>query len=243
MLGSLLGAAGSIFGGLLGASQASKDRAFQKKFAQNGIQWRAADARKAGIHPLAALGASTPSYTPVGDGGLGSAIAQGTAALGDAVNSGTAKKNDPVTQSQLEVNRAQTDLLKAQTVSTLANVRAGSQGAVGGKVALPNPSDKAIPFIYNGVEGKPAYVPVYDSRNGKAELLGWQVNPDFYGDALERTMPLIMNPVEQTVLTPGPSGRPVDILPRKGVSRGDRVKYKGDTYEFHPRFGWKKVVR
>lgn len=38
--------------------------AYQKEFAQSGIQWRVADAKKAGLHPLAALGANTTSYSP-----------------------------------------------------------------------------------------------------------------------------------------------------------------------------------
>lgn len=38
---------------------------YQKEYAQNGIQWRVADAKKAGLHPLYALGANTPTYTPV----------------------------------------------------------------------------------------------------------------------------------------------------------------------------------
>jgi len=36
-----------------------KNAAMQKEFAQKGIQWKAADARAAGIHPLAAMGAQT----------------------------------------------------------------------------------------------------------------------------------------------------------------------------------------
>lgn len=37
----------------------------QKEFAQHGIRWRAEDAAAAGLHPLAALGASGASYSPV----------------------------------------------------------------------------------------------------------------------------------------------------------------------------------
>ncbi|AXH77176.1 MAG: DNA pilot protein [Microviridae sp.] len=44
---------------------ARKQIEYQKEYAQNGIQWRVADAKKAGIHPLYALGANTPTYTPV----------------------------------------------------------------------------------------------------------------------------------------------------------------------------------
>lgn len=38
---------------------AAQNRAYEKDFATNSIQWKVADAKKAGIHPLAALGAST----------------------------------------------------------------------------------------------------------------------------------------------------------------------------------------
>lgn len=70
--GSAVG--GAIGGalGLIGAgqSQASAERLnqlnyeHQKEFAQNGIRWKVADAKAAGLHPLAALGASTASYSP-----------------------------------------------------------------------------------------------------------------------------------------------------------------------------------
>lgn len=44
---------------------ALKQMELQKEFAQQGIRWRVADAEAAGLHPLAALGASTPGYSPV----------------------------------------------------------------------------------------------------------------------------------------------------------------------------------
>lgn len=72
--GNLLG---GLFGGLFGKSNAKRQEKLQREFAQNGIQWKVADAKAAGIHPLAALGAQTVSYTPqaVGDFGIGSSIA------------------------------------------------------------------------------------------------------------------------------------------------------------------------
>lgn len=36
----------------------------QKEFAQNSIQWKVDDAKKAGLHPLAAIGAQSSYYTP-----------------------------------------------------------------------------------------------------------------------------------------------------------------------------------
>lgn len=71
-IGSALGIGSQIFDAYQG-KRASDDQNYyagqnvglQKQFAQYGIRWRAEDARKAGLHPLAALGASTSSFSPV----------------------------------------------------------------------------------------------------------------------------------------------------------------------------------
>lgn len=42
----------------------NKNANLQREFAQNSIQWRVNDAKRAGIHPLYALGAQGSSYTP-----------------------------------------------------------------------------------------------------------------------------------------------------------------------------------
>lgn len=81
MLGALIAAGTSLASGLLQRSDNKKaqEREYerQKEFANSGIQWKVEDAKKAGIHPLYALGASTTSYSPqsVGDTGTG-AMAQ-----------------------------------------------------------------------------------------------------------------------------------------------------------------------
>jgi len=60
MLGALLGAAGSLAGGLLSAKSqkeankvaeqnALRQEALQKEFAQSGIQWKVKDAEAAGV--------------------------------------------------------------------------------------------------------------------------------------------------------------------------------------------------
>lgn len=73
MLGEILGAAGSLIGGLFGQNKADKaakrQEELQREFAQNAIQWKVKDATAAGIHPLYALGANTTSYQPVSVGG------------------------------------------------------------------------------------------------------------------------------------------------------------------------------
>lgn len=73
--GALISAGSSLLGGLFGDSAAKKQAKLQKEFAQNGIRWRVADAKAAGIHPLYALGAQVTPYSPVsvGDGGFAQA--------------------------------------------------------------------------------------------------------------------------------------------------------------------------
>lgn len=69
---------------------------FQKEFAQNGIQWRANDARAAGIHPLAAMGAN---------------VSQGPSMAVGNSNPSPSFKPDFL---QIQNQKLQNDLLKAQ---------------------------------------------------------------------------------------------------------------------------------
>jgi hypothetical protein len=83
--GSFLGGpTGSAIGGAIGGALDTKgDRSYassvsdlsygrQKEFAQKSIQWKVADAKKAGLHPLAVLGSTTTPYTPSGQTVTGS---------------------------------------------------------------------------------------------------------------------------------------------------------------------------
>lgn len=74
-IGDIAGAVGSIVGGglgLIGSANSQQNAAAinkfnyeaQKEFAQNSIRWRVKDAKAAGLHPLAALGAQASGYTP-----------------------------------------------------------------------------------------------------------------------------------------------------------------------------------
>jgi len=86
------GWAGAIAGGIGQAFDISKDRKIAKEdhdmqmlFARHGIKMRVADATEAGIHPLAALGAQTMSYSPsrVGGGNQFERMGQN---IGDAID-------------------------------------------------------------------------------------------------------------------------------------------------------------
>lgn len=98
MLEALIGGATRLLGGFFG--QQSADRAneiaqqtaaqniaLQREFAQNAIQWKVADAQRAGIHPLYALGASTASFSPVSVGVSGaSPMAEALQGMGQDIS-------------------------------------------------------------------------------------------------------------------------------------------------------------
>lgn len=100
--GPLISAGASLASGLLGRS-AAKDAAaqnqanfqqnidLQKTFAKEGIRWKVEDAKKAGIHPLFALGAQTTSFAPQSistpaDNSVATAVANMGQDVGRAVN-------------------------------------------------------------------------------------------------------------------------------------------------------------
>src|SRR5262245_6914522 len=81
VLAAGIAAASQIAGGIMGSENTRKltheQMDMQREFAQHGIQWKVEDAKRAGIHPLYALGASTSSPSPVhvqgGDYGISAA--------------------------------------------------------------------------------------------------------------------------------------------------------------------------
>jgi len=83
MIPALISAGANLIGGFMGSKDKSKDIKMQKEFAQHGIRWKVEDAKAAGIHPLAALGAQTTSYAPVSVGG--SSMATGLASAGQDI--------------------------------------------------------------------------------------------------------------------------------------------------------------
>lgn len=82
---AIISGGSSLLGGILG-NDANEDANNanlyqQERFAKNAIQWKTADAKKAGLHPLAALGAQTSSFSPSFIGG-GSQLSQGISNAG-----------------------------------------------------------------------------------------------------------------------------------------------------------------
>lgn len=143
IVGGFLSGKGSESAGAAAAdSQTIANReniAYQKEFAQQGIRWKVADATKAGLHPLAALGANTHSFTPsvvgTGTGGKGSMLSE----MGQGIaNSVEAIQNLDVHK----LNEAQMNLIQAQTEET----KARTQAIVGQQTTThPQPPSRLLP--------------------------------------------------------------------------------------------------
>lgn len=117
--------AGSVIGGVM-SSNAQRENTemnigMQREFAQNGISWKVDDAKRAGVHPLFALGAQTHPFAPVqvGSPDYASTFSRAGQDLGRAAVSlmDNKKRDNFVSQAsvlQLENQALQNDLLRSQ---------------------------------------------------------------------------------------------------------------------------------
>lgn len=122
-IGPAISAGANIIGGIFNRNAAKDANAqtvaaqqrqmdMQEQFAKQGIRWRVNDAKKAGIHPLFALGAQVPTYTPqstsfAADNSIGNALSAAGQDVGRAINA---------TRTAGERDDAYTTSLKALTL-------------------------------------------------------------------------------------------------------------------------------
>lgn len=116
MIGSIIGGLGAIgtrIAGLSASNAAAKRQealareqiAYQKELARNQIQWRVQDAKAAGLHPLAALGVSGSSYSPVSIGGASydtSGLSQSLASMGQNIDRAVMAGKDKAAQRKAQ---------------------------------------------------------------------------------------------------------------------------------------------
>lgn len=158
MLGQIISGGMSLIGGLMGRDDAktarqlalnseAENRAMQYDFAKNGIRWRVADAKEAGVHPIYALGASTPSFSPVStnfaaDTSLPNAMAAAGQDIGRAINSTRSQDERIVAFTkaaralQLENMSLQNENLRTEIASKTARLGANQSGP-----PMPAPGD------------------------------------------------------------------------------------------------------
>lgn len=118
--GGLISGFGSLLGSGINAiiqdKANKKNYEMQKEFAQNSLQWKVEDAKKAGLHPLAAINAQTYAPTPSFVGSdVGSGVAGMSKDFGQAVSGyldekmGSDKEKD-----MLEIERMKLENQKLQ---------------------------------------------------------------------------------------------------------------------------------
>lgn len=100
--------------------QSSRDYERQKEFAKKSLGWKIKDAGKHGLHPLEAIGGNATAFQPLGT--YGSPMGEAIADVGATVARGIASKADKANaqkllDSQLDMNNAQIENIKAQTAA------------------------------------------------------------------------------------------------------------------------------
>lgn len=194
MIGSIISGIGNLASGFLGSSAAKDANAqnlqiarenmqMQEDFAQRGIRWRVRDAKAAGIHPLAALGAQTQSFSPVSfsataDTSFANAAANMGQDIGRAVNATrTAGERETAFQKSVQALTLEKGALENQLLaSQIKRLQVQSNP--------PMPAMAGAPFAEP--EGKPEGRPPLMMGGSR-----WQTNPntssmkawgDRYGD-------------------------------------------------------------
>lgn len=180
ILGSIIGAGSNLLGGLLGNKSASDAIDFQKKALKTGIQWKVEDAKKAGIHPLFALGASTsmPSavISPLGESVA--AAGQDISRAVDAVSDGSEKASTmskALASLQLERGALENEMLRSQIRRLNAPGTPPPSPDVGDTAVVPGQGDSRAPLtLLDGVTVRP--------RKSEAQA---QDLEDEYGEAAD----------------------------------------------------------
>lgn len=165
--------------------QFDRNEALQREFAQNGLAWRVQDARNAGLHPLAAIGAQGASAAPISVGGggqynvdfgrsprddTGQILGRGLSDMGQNIGRAYMASQPPEAKvltafelarqaQQLEHGSLQNEYIKLQ-IARAARPGAGDSGG-GGVMTGPQ-------VMSGQFENKPAEIPPSDPTNPAA---------------------------------------------------------------------------
>lgn len=159
IVGDVLQGVGSVMGAMSGSDTNEDNRAHAEALAQHGIRWKVADAKAAGLHPLYALGASSPmpaQATPIDFGAMGQGLSR--AASG---------------HQERELQRMNAELLQAQTRKTEMETAALASDIAMKKNALI--TSKTIPDT-----GTPGVSQTFPVGRSKPLEMGQDIGPAPY---------------------------------------------------------------
>lgn len=139
-IGAVGGLVGKLFDHQNAKKMAKQQYKQQKEFAQHGVRWRAEDAKKAGLHPLAALGMQATGYNPVS---YGSDFGSAGQDIGRAVGAGLTQEERGGMQGEM----AKLAVEKAKLENDFLRVQIGKLSAPGTPPARPGIGAAANPVI------------------------------------------------------------------------------------------------
>lgn len=168
---------------------------FQQDYVKNAMQWRAEDAKKAGFHPMAALGFSSPQYSGVSF----PSIPNDTQAIdptefGQSLNYAATKAKDRKQQAQMidlqirgleldnEFKQAQIDALKVDTLASSIASNQAWQSPANPTLNAKEPTNGLSPDMSISPTTQPL---LGAARVGNSVLL--HINPDI-SDSLTEDM-------------------------------------------------------
>lgn len=174
MFGDLLGFAGSLLGGLFGKSNADKQMEMQQQFAQQGVTWKAADARRAerqyGINPLVSMGANTLSYSPVSVGDVSEAMGNAGQSLGRAANALTDKPTrlDQLNEKLIEAKIANVNSDTVRNQAAASSMVRSVAGTPGLRVPIPrdDPRPPLMMKAWRDMHGDTVWLPRGEAASG-----------------------------------------------------------------------------
>lgn len=156
LAGGLLGAGGSIAGGLISAEANRRNVREQLRLsedmARQGITWRVEDAKRAGLHPLFALGFNPGTHIPtvIGDT-VGPAIAEAGQSLGSAfsrMSTDDDKRTVELQNRLLESQIGESDARRMAIYSDIANRGQAAQvGGLGLSREVPGLPEGQVPAV------------------------------------------------------------------------------------------------
>lgn len=239
---SIFGAIGSLVGGLFGNSAAKKRQTEMLRWQENmdntKIQRLQKDAKAAGVHPLAAMGASLTSPSPVAVGGYPdfSDMGQNVGRAIDATMSAPEKVSNYTKAAQaltLDKMQLENDLIRTQLVNSAARTvnqagnpppfRAGTAGPL-----LQSAENRVLDVAGNEIKMAPGWSKAQDVEDEYADLVG-----NAYG------VVKLLADVNHNYLSNLPTDR--DLIRaiarkfRKGVDYHDaRLRLRRMPRNFHP---------
>jgi len=173
-------AAGSYFSKRDQAKAAARNAASQEHFARHGLQWKIEDAKKAGISPEFALGASTHSFAPTETGSdRGSIVADAGQNIARSVlateDKGTRELNEALKAETLRGMRIDNDIKSTQMTSVNKP----------GNPAFPNPNFSNLvpgqaqsPVVDKALERTGQHPSARHSEGASIPSVGWAETDD-----------------------------------------------------------------